>query len=283
VKHEKQALFILKELPRMPFSPFHLVDGDQAKGLVLLADHARRDLPEEYGSLGLPPSEFERHIAYDIGVEQLTRKLAAILGVPAVLGGFSRLLIDPNRGEDDPTLIMRLSDGAIIPGNNPMPAGEREKRLNEFYRPYHRAVSQTIEAVTEASGKAPLVISIHSFTAFWKTTPRPWHAGILWDKDPRAVKPLLAGLRADRQLIVGDNQPYDGALRNDTMFQHCIVPGLAHALIEVRQDLIAEETGIGQWADRLAPILEAINADPDMHVARQFGSRTGPITTQRTQ
>lgn len=267
----------------MPFSPFHLVDGDQAKGLVLLADHARRDLPEEYGSLGLPPSEFERHIAYDIGVEQLTRKLAAILAVPAVLGGFSRLLIDPNRGEDDPTLIMRLSDGAIIPGNNPMPAGEREKRLNEFYRPYHRAVSQTIEAVTEASGKAPLVISIHSFTAFWKTTPRPWHAGILWDKDPRAVKPLLAGLRADRQLIVGDNQPYDGALRNDTMFQHCIVPGLAHALIEVRQDLIAEETGIGQWADRLAPILEAINADPDMHVARQFGSRTGPITAQRTQ
>jgi predicted N-formylglutamate amidohydrolase len=283
VKHEKQALFTLKELLRMPFSPFHLVDGDQAKGLVLLADHARRDLTEEYGSLGLPPSEFERHIAYDIGVEQLTRKLAAILGVPAVLGGFSRLLIDPNRGEDDPTLIMRLSDGAIIPGNNPMPAGEREKRLNEFYRPYHSAVSQTIEAVTEASGKAPLVISIHSFTAFWKTTPRPWHAGILWDKDPRAVKPLLAGLCADRQLIVGDNQPYDGALRNDTMFQHCIVPGLAHALIEVRQDLIAEETGIGQWADRLAPILEAINADPDMHVARQFGSRTGPITAQRTQ
>jgi predicted N-formylglutamate amidohydrolase len=277
VKHKKQARFILKELCRMPFPPYHLVDGDQARGLVLLADHARRDLPEEYGSLGLPPAEFERHIAYDIGVEHLTRKLAAMLGVPAVLGGFSRLLIDPNRGEDDPTLIMRLSDGAIIPGNNPMPSGEREKRLNEYYRPYHRAISKTIEAVTEASGKAPLIISIHSFTAFWKTTPRPWHAGILWDKDPRAVKPLLAGLRADRQLIVGDNEPYDGALRNDTMFQHCIVPGLAHALIEVRQDLIAEGAGIAHWADRLAPILEAINANPDMHVARQFGSRTGPI------
>ncbi|ATU90400.1 N-formylglutamate amidohydrolase [Phyllobacterium zundukense] len=261
----------------MPFSPFHLVDGDQARGLVLLADHASRDLPQEYGSLGLPPSQFERHIAYDIGVEQLTRRLAAMLDVPAVLGGFSRLLIDPNRGEDDPTLIMRLSDGAIIPGNNPMPIEEREKRLDEFYRPYHRAVAQTIDAVSEASGKAPLIISIHSFTAFWKTTPRPWHAGILWDKDPRAVVPLLEGLRADPQLIVGDNEPYDGALRNDTMFQHCIVPGLAHALIEVRQDLIAEETGVAHWADRLAPILEAMNADPDMHEARQFGSRTGPI------
>ena len=261
----------------MPFSPFHLVDGDKARSLVLLADHASRDLPEEYGSLGLASSEFERHIAYDIGVERLTRKLAAMLDVPAVLGGFSRLLIDPNRGEDDPTLIMRLSDGAIIPGNNPMPIEEREKRLNEYYRPYHRAVAHTIAAVSAASGKAPLIISIHSFTAFWKTTPRPWHAGILWDKDPRAVLPLLDGLRADPQLIVGDNEPYDGALRNDTMFQHCIVPGLAHALIEVRQDLIAEETGIAHWADRLAPILEAMNANPDMHEARQFGSRTGPI------
>lgn len=265
----------------MPFTPFHLVDGDHARSLVLLADHARRDLPPEYGSLGLPSSEFERHIAYDIGVEKLTRKLAAMLGVPAVLGGFSRLLIDPNRGEDDPTLIMRLSDGAIIPGNNPMPAEERGKRLNEFYRPYHGAVDKTIEAVATASGKAPLVISIHSFTAFWKTTPRPWHAGILWDKDPRAVVPLLEGLRTDAQLVVGDNEPYDGALQGDTMFRHCIVPGLAHALIEVRQDLIAEETGIAHWADRLAPILEAINADPDMHEAKQFGSRTGPTTAPR--
>lgn len=277
MEDKKQARFILKELRSMPISPFHRVDGDHKRGLVLLADHARRDLPEEYGSLGLPPSEFERHIAYDIGVEKLTRQLAAMLGVPAVLGGFSRLLIDPNRGEDDPTLIMRLSDGAIIPGNNPMPAEEREKRLNDFYRPYHDAVDRTIAAVGAASGKAPLVISIHSFTAFWKTTPRPWHAGILWDRDPRAVLPLIEGLRADPKLVVGDNEPYDGALRNDTMFRHCIVPGFAHALIEVRQDLIAEEKGIDDWAKRLAPILEAINTDPDIHVARQYGSRTGPI------
>ena len=261
----------------MPFSPLHLVDGDRARGLILLADHARRDLPQAYGSLGLPPSEFERHIAYDIGVEQLTRRLAAMLGVPAVLGGFSRLLIDPNRGEDDPTLIMRLSDGAIIPGNNPMPLEERARRIEGYYRPYHTAVSQAIEAVTKASGKAPLVISIHSFTAFWKSTPRPWHAGILWDKDWRAVRPLIEGLRADPQLVVGDNEPYDGALRNDTMYQHCIVTGLAHALIEVRQDLIADEAGVEQWANRLAPILDAINADPDMHVVRHFGSRTGPL------
>ena len=261
----------------MPFSPFHLVHGSNDRGLVLLADHAHRDLPEEYGSLGLPPQQFERHIAYDIGVEPLTRKLAAMLGVPAVLGGFSRLLIDPNRGEDDPTLIMRLSDGAIIPGNNPMPDAEHQRRVNDFYRPYHTAVSDMIQAVAGASGKAPLVISIHSFTAFWKTTPRPWHAGILWDSDPRAVVPLIKALEADPQLVVGDNEPYDGALRNDTMFKHCIVPALAHALIEVRQDLIADEKGVDEWADRLAPILDALNADPAIHVARRYGSRTGPL------
>lgn len=261
----------------MPFSPFHLVEGDHAKGLVLLADHASRALPEAYGSLGLPPSEFERHIAYDIGVEQLTRKLAARLGVPAVLGGFSRLLIDPNRGEDDPTLIMRLSDGAIIPRNNPMPAEERRKRIDTYYRPYHDAVAAAIARTTTSSGKAPLIISIHSFTAFWKQTPRPWHAGILWDRDPRAALPLLAGLRADPLLVVGDNEPYDGALRGDTMYRHCILPGFAHALIEVRQDLIGDDAGTALWTDRLAPILEGMNATPDMHEVRHYGSRTGPL------
>lgn len=158
-----------------------------------------------------------------------------------------------------------------------MPDAEHQRRVNDFYRPYHTAVSDMIQAVAGASGKAPLVISIHSFTAFWKTTPRPWHAGILWDSDPRAVVPLIKALEADPQLVVGDNEPYDGALRNDTMFKHCIVPGLAHALIEVRQDLIADEKGVDEWADRLAPILDAINADPDIHVIRQYGSRTGPL------
>ncbi|MDQ0997173.1 putative N-formylglutamate amidohydrolase [Phyllobacterium ifriqiyense] len=261
----------------MSFSPYHLVDGDYAKGLVLLADHASRALPEEYGSLGLDAAQFERHIAYDIGVEQLTRKLAAMLGVPAVLGGFSRLLIDPNRGDDDPTLIMRLSDGAVIPRNNPMSEDERKKRIDQYYRPYHDAVAAAIAETVEQSGKAPLVISVHSFTAFWKATPRPWHAGILWDKDPRAVLPLLAGLRADPLLVVGDNEPYDGALKGDTMYTHCILPGYAHALIEVRQDLIGDDAGTTLWAERLGPILEGMNAVPDMHEVRHYGSRTGII------
>jgi predicted N-formylglutamate amidohydrolase len=259
------------------FSPFELIEGDRDRGLVLLADHAGRGLPEEYGSLGLPETEFERHIAYDIGVEGVMRRLAALTGAPALMARFSRLLIDPNRGEDDPTLIRQLYDGTVVPGNYPMSATERERRLDRFYRPYHDAVASLTASVATESGKAPFIFSVHSFTPRMQGFERPWHVGILWDSDNRAVDPLLAALRAEKGLVVGDNEPYDGALRGDTMFKHAIVNGFAHALVEIRQDLIRDERGQQEWAERLAPMLEAIDARPDIHEVKRFGSRTGPV------
>lgn len=255
------------------FQPFEIIPGDPHPALIILADHAMNRLPEEYGDLGLPPEAFKRHIAYDIGVESVTRGLCVRLGAPAVLGCFSRLLIDPNRGEDDPTLIMKLSDGMVIPANHPLSAEERERRLNLFHRPYHDAVSAVLEETARKSGKAPLVISLHSFTPYWKGVARPWHAGVLWDTDPRAALPLIAELRADPSLIVGDNEPYDGALRGDTMHRHCSVPGIAHGLLEIRQDLIADYDGVAAWVDRLAPILAALTALPELHRIEQHGSR----------
>ena len=259
------------------FAPFEAIEGDRTKGLVLLADHAGRELPDEYGDLGLPPSEFDRHIAYDIGVEEVTRSLAGLLGVPAVMARFSRLLIDANRGEDDPTLIRQLYDGTIVPANYPMSEEERERRLSRYYRPYHDAVGSMIASVAAASGAAPFIFSIHSFTPSMQGRARPWHAGILWDSDDRAVRPLLDLLAEDRALVVGDNEPYDGALRGDTMFRHAIRNGYTHALLEIRQDLIAGHDGQEAWARRLGPMVEAVNAMPDMHVVKQYGSRTGPI------
>ena len=257
-------------------SPFEIIEGDPSAGLVILADHATNLLPPEYAQLGLPESAFARHIAYDIGVEALVRRLAARLNVPAVLSCFSRLLIDPNRGEDDPTLIMKISDGAIIPGNHPITPEEWDARLNRFHRPYHQAVSRAIASVGAASGKAPLVISIHSYTPAWKGVPRPWHAAVLWDSDPRAVTPLIEALEAAGDILVGDNEPYDGALRGDTMFRHCMETGLAHALIEVRQDLIGDDSGVAEWDERLGPILVNLNARPELHEIRRYPSRTGP-------
>ncbi|RNJ43396.1 N-formylglutamate amidohydrolase [Mesorhizobium erdmanii] len=259
------------------FAPFDIVEGDRKRGIVLLADHARRDLPDDYGSLGLPAAEFERHIAYDIGGEAVTRELAGLLDAPAVIANFSRLLIDPNRGEDDPTLIRQLYDGTVVPGNYPIAPEERERRLDRFYRPYHDAVGAMIASVAQASGRAPFIFSVHSFTPVMQGRQRPWHVGILWDLDDRVARPLIDMLAQDKNLIVGDNEPYDGALRGDTMFRHAIVNGYAHALIEIRQDLIADQQGALAWAGRLAPIVDAIDRRPDIHAVKIFGSRTGPL------
>jgi predicted N-formylglutamate amidohydrolase len=261
------------------FAPFEVVEGDRNLGMVLVADHARRDLPDEYGDLGLPAAEFDRHIAYDIGVEAVTRKLSALTGAPAVMAGFSRLLIDPNRGEDDPTLIRQLYDGTVVPANYPMAPEERERRLNQFYRPYHDAVGAMIASVAAASGSAPFIFSVHSFTPVMQGFVRPWQAGVLWDLDDRVARPLIEALAADPLLTVGDNEPYDGALRGDTMYRHAIINGFAHALLEIRQDLVADESGAEDWAKRLAPIVDAINRRPDIHEVRQYGSRTGPFAS----
>jgi predicted N-formylglutamate amidohydrolase len=259
------------------FSPSEIVEGARERGLVLVADHARNAVPEEYGDLGLPAAEFQRHIAYDLGVAEVTRRLAALIRAPAVMASYSRLLIDPNRGEDDPTLIRQLYDGTVVPANYPIAAAERKRRLDNFYRPYHDAVGAMIASVHAATGASPLIISVHSFTPILQGHVRPWHVGVLWDLDDRAPRPLIDMLAEDETLVVGDNEPYDGALRGDTMYKHAIVNGFAHALIEIRQDLIADETGQEQWAGRLAPIIDAINRRPDIHQARQYGSRTGPI------
>lgn len=254
---------------------FLFVAGNPAGGLLLVADHARNALPARYGTLGLPPNELERHIAWDIGVEAVTRQLAAALDAPAIMASWSRLLIDPNRGEDDPTLIRQIYDRAVVPGNHPLSADERALRIARFYRPYHARVSETIEAVRAASGRAPMIVSIHSFTPELQGRKRPWEIGVLWDRDDRVAKPLIAALAADHGHVVGDNEPYDGALHGDTMFRHCTVPGYPHALIEIRQDLIADASGQAEWADRLAPILARINRDPALHAVEYFGTRTG--------
>ncbi len=243
---------------------YEVIDGNWSAGMLLLCDHASNALPAQYEHLGLSVAELNRHIAYDIGMRDLTLKLAQRLGVPAVLSTFSRLLVDPNRGEDDPTVLMRLSDGAVIPGNRYADAQEKERRLANYHRPYHNAITQAIDRMI-CDGKPPLLISMHSFTAVWRGVPRPWHAGILWDKDARAIRAFIEALERDGDLVVGDNEPYKGSLKNDTMYRHGTLRGLAHALLEVRQDLVSDERGIAEWADRLQPILKELMALPGIN------------------
>lgn len=171
------------------------------------------------------------------------------------------MLVDANRGPDDPTLVMRLSDGRVIPGNARIDASEIEKRCRLFWQPYRRAIAAQLEAMT-ARGHVPAIISVHSFTSAWKGTERPWQVGILWDSDARLAQPLIEALEA-AGLQVGDNEPYDGALEGDTLDAEVTRRGLAGCLLEIRQDLIAETSRAMTWADLLAEILAPISADPN--------------------
>lgn len=250
---------------------FVAIEGARDTGLILLADHASNRLPSEYGTLGLPQAEFERHIAYDIGVEAVTGGLAAALGCSALMTRFSRLLIDPNRGADDPTLIMRISDGAIVPANARIGEDERARRIAQFYQPYHEAIAREIDGCL-ATGIVPALVSIHSFTPFWRGIPRPWHVGVLWEQDRRFSDRLLAAFIAMDDLVVGDNEPYAGNLEGDTLYVHGLGRGLAHGLIEIRQDLIATQSGVDEWVARLSRALKPAMKDPALHRLPQAGS-----------
>ncbi len=248
-------------------SSYCVLPGRIDRGLILLCDHADSAVPPGYGTLGLPPEQLKRHIAYDIGAAAVVRALAAALGAPAVLTRYSRLLIDPNRGRDDPTLIMRLSDGAVIPGNRKLDAAEREKRLRLYYEPYHQAVDAVIDRFLEA-GVAPLLLSIHSFTESWKQFPRPWHVGVLFGDDARLARPLIEAFYAEGDLIVGENEPYAGQLEGDCLWQHGARRGLANAIVEIRQDLIRDAAGQEAWSRRMARIVERAVAEPSVAAVR---------------
>ena len=257
------------------FVPVEYVEGAIDAGVLVICDHASNAFPNGYGALGLPREALERHIAYDIGAAWMTRRLAARLKAPAVLSTFSRLLIDPNRGADDPTLVMRISDGAIVAGNARIDASEIERRRRLFWAPYRDAVEAKVKQMM-ATEVPPAILSIHSFTPHWRSVVRPWKVGVLWDADPRLPHGLLQALAREGDLAqaeIGDNEPYDGGLAGDTIDAIATSRGLSNALIEVRQDLIATPEGAEAWADRLARLVAPLLAPLEAREPRDWGSR----------
>lgn len=230
------------------FEPVDVVRPDGEPSLILLCDHASNAIPPDMVGLGLDPADMQRHIAWDVGARGLTLALSDLFEAPAILARFSRLVIDPNRGEDDPTLIMRLYDGSVIPGNRSVDEAERERRLATYHRPYHDAITAAIDR-SLAQGVTPRLVSIHSFTPQLRgRARRPWHVGVLWDRDDRIAAPLLEALRGDDELVVGDNEPYSGSLDGDCLWRHGTNRGLPHVLIELRNDLIGDVEGQQAWA-----------------------------------
>jgi predicted N-formylglutamate amidohydrolase len=257
------------------FTPCEQIPGALDRGVLVICDHAANALPPHYGDLGLPREALERHIAYDIGAAWLARRLAKRLGAPAVLSTFSRLLIDANRGGDDPTLVMRVSDGDLVPGNARIGVEEIARRRSLYWAPYRSAIAATVEAML-ASGEPPAILSIHSFTSHWRGQARPWNVGVLWDSDSRLPAPLIRALGAEPDVgpdAVGDNEPYEGGLPGDTINAIATARGLANALIEVRQDLIGERAAAEAWADRLARIVAPLVAPATTRTPQDWRSR----------
>lgn len=239
---------------------YEIIGENRPARWLITCDHATNRVPGWVagGDLGIAPADMARHIAYDVGAAGLTRALAARLDAPAILSDFSRLVIDPNRGEDDPTLVMRLYDGTIIPANRHAGPAEVEERLARLYRPYHAAL-----AGLAARRADTVIVAIHSFTPCLKgRAPRPWQVGVLHSHlDSRLSRALIARLQAEGDLCVGDNEPYLGHLPGDSIDRHALQPRRHNTLIELRNDLIGTAAEQDAWADRLAPLLAAALED----------------------
>ena len=241
---------------------FHILGAGRPSRWLVTCDHASNRVPASVagGDLGISAEDMSRHIAYDVGAAGVAVELGRLLDAPVILSDFSRLVIDPNRGEDDPTLVMKLYDGTIIPANARADAAEVERRLTLFHRPYHQALSRLASRRPDT-----VILAVHSFTPCLKgRAPRPWDVGVLYSHlDERLSRPLLARLKAVPGLCLGDNEPYCGHLPGDAIDRHALRPGRLNTLIEIRNDRISTCDGQRLWAGRLAPILAAALEDAD--------------------
>ncbi|KAJ54850.1 N-formylglutamate amidohydrolase [Actibacterium mucosum KCTC 23349] len=246
----------------MNYIPFE-IKGEARNGRFLITcDHAANTVPPfvNGGDLGLPVADMARHIAFDPGAAGVATFLGEALDAPVVLSNFSRLVIDPNRGLDDPTLLMRLYDGSVIPANAHADATDLQQRIDLCYAPYHDALTRMA-----ARRDDTVIVSVHSFTPQLNGyAPRPWQVAILHAADARLSLPLIEHLRADPDLCVGHNQPYNGHLPGDAIDRHAEIPGRPSTLIELRNDLISDELGQRDWAARLAPALNAALTDAQL-------------------
>jgi predicted N-formylglutamate amidohydrolase len=224
-------------------------------GLFFSCDHASNRIPGALGDLGLPSTEFERHIAWDIGAAGVARYLSELLDATAVMQNYSRLVVDCNRPLDHEALIPTLSEATAISGNQGLTQAHRSQRVSEIFTPYHDAISTLLDERAQ-NRRATAYVAIHSFTPSYLEQSRPWHIGILFRRDSRMADVMLKQLHTRTSWCIGENEPYQIDGKDYGVPTHAEHRELPHVLIELRQDLIATDTGQYEWATRLAPILQ---------------------------
>ncbi len=233
------------------------VNEDGRSDIVLLCEHASNHMPAEYERLGLDERHLERHIAWDIGAAGVARRLSARLDAPLFLSAYSRLLIDLNRPLGASGSIPVRSEDTDIPGNADIDAVEKARRAGRMFTPFHDRVAAFLDS-RAAAGRPTRIVTIHSFTPVFLGKERPWHAGVLFQNAAGLAEDILEGLRVDPDLNVAPNQPYVVSRDSDyAVLIHGDDRGIPAVLIEIRQDLISDEAGIAEWAERLAAALPA--------------------------
>lgn len=245
--------------------PFSVVPGAADARALIICDHASRHIPPALGNLGVEETLLYRHIAWDIGAADVARRLAQLLNVPAVLCGTSRLVIDCNRRPGDQSSIPEVSDGIAIPGNCGLDDAARQQRVDRYFRPYHDEIRRHLDAFA-TRGQVPAIISVHSFTPIMEGFERPWHVGLLWDKDDRMARQAIRELRRDATLDVGENEPYTGwDPRSYALYEYGEDVGNPMCVFEIRQDLIDTHHAAEAWAHKLAAALHPVLADEALY------------------
>jgi predicted N-formylglutamate amidohydrolase len=225
---------------------------------LLTCDHYGRLIPQHLGDLGVAASELTRHIAWDIGIAGVAEALSKQLDAHLVAQRYSRLVIDCNRPPGAASAIPVISEATAIPGNEGIARDAVAARRVEIFDPYHGRIQDVIDRRLR-EGRPTVLLSLHSFTPVYAGVARPWHVGTLYHRDTRLPPLLLKLLRAEADLVVGDNEPY--AVMDETDYTipvHGEARGLMNSGIEIRQDLISDPAGERQWADRLARIFGEI-------------------------
>jgi predicted N-formylglutamate amidohydrolase len=242
-------------------APVSVYNAEGRSRFLLVADHAGNVIPRALGRLGLAEAELQRHIAWDIGIAGLGRLLAEALDATLIQQNYSRLVIDCNRPLDAASSIPAVSERTAIPGNAGLDETKKAVRASAIFRPYHERIEAELDRRKQAERPVALV-ALHSFTPVFMDVARPWHAAVLYNRDPRFAHRLMALLNAEREFTIGDNAPYQVTDASDyTIPVHAERRGLHHVLVEIRQDLIADDVGQAQWAARLARLLPLAHED----------------------
>lgn len=258
-------------------APYRIENAKGSAPVLIVCDHASNRVPKALNNVGLSKADLEKHIAWDPGTENIGRYMSEKLDAAAFFATYSRIVVDVNRGERSPECMREVSDHVQVPGNKGLSAAQKRQRLDEIFWPYHRALTGQIKNYLK-KGIVPVIVSLHSFTPEMDGFKRPWHIGVLWNKEEEIARRVVENLRAQNPgMVVGENEPYtlkQANLSKNTIKTHAEDTGLPYVIVEFRQDLVATKRDALKWGRIFLEALAPILMDEGLYRPRRERERT---------